>query len=202
MAYAITTISAACGLNDTTITVASATSFAAGNRLLIDQEEMQVAQNYTSGTSVGVIRGQNGTATAAHVSGAGVVNGIGAVDFAAAGQQKAVDPPRNVGVINSVDITATGATGSTAAGLPANTPCLVTATGASGAGVGIPTGAAIPGAFYLIKNCMTGALNIYAVGGTINGTTGTTAVAVTVTGNLGNLVVCTKAGTWQTFGNT
>src|SRR5262249_32985998 len=142
-------------------------------------------------------------ATAAHNNSAGVQQGIGASDFVApADEQQLVSPPRAVQLENAIDITATGATGSTAALLPATTPCIVVATGASGAGVNIPTGAAMPGARYLIKNAMTGALSIYAVGSTIDGTTGTTAKSLTATGNLAINVVCVEAGIWQTMGNT
>lgn len=99
-------------------------------------------------------------------------------------------------------VTATGATGSAAAALPSVYPALVTATGASGAGVGLPTGAAVAGAFYEVENAMTGALNIYAVGGTINGTTGTTAYVVTATGNKTATIRCLSAGAWRVSGNT
>jgi hypothetical protein len=102
------------------------------------------------------------------------------------------------------DVIATGATGTTAAALSAVTPCLVNAnsTGVSGAGVALPTGAALPGAQYTIMNSMTGVLKIYAVGGTINGTTGTTAFSLSSTGNLLAVAICTVAGAWQVKGNT
>ena len=98
----------------------------------------------------------------------------------------------------SGDITATGTTGTTATALPAGYPAVVTVTGASGAGVALQTGSAVTGAFYLVKNMMTGALNIYAVGGTIDGTTGTTALALTATGNKTIIIFCTVAGAWRT----
>ncbi len=204
MAYTRTTLSAAVAVTDTSIVIASATSVAIGNRLIIDQEEMTVTKGYVSAsTTVPVSRGQNGTITAAHASGAGVAQGIGAADWPdPSGQQQLVSPPREVALERSIDVTATGATGSTAAALPAVTPCIVVATGVSGAGINIPTGAAMPGARYLIKNATTGALSIYAVGSTINGTTGTTAFALTATGNLGVNIVCVEAGIWQAFGNT
>lgn len=67
MALATTTLAAACGVNDTTISVASATSFAAGRVVIIDQEVMYVAQSYVTGTLIPVLRGRDGTKTSAHV---------------------------------------------------------------------------------------------------------------------------------------
>lgn len=203
MAYTRTTLSAAVSATDTSILVASATSFAAGNRLIIDQEEMVIAKGYASGTTVPVQRGQNGTATKAHASGAGVAQGIGAADWADPWTgQDTVQPGRVQNLETPQDVTATGATGSTAAQLTVFTPANIVATGASGAGVNIPTGAAMPGARYLVSNQMTGVLNVYAVGATINGTTGTTAFAITATGNKLAHIVCVEAGVWLAFGNT
>lgn len=106
-------------------------------------------------------------------------------------------------LFTSASVTATGATGTTAAALSAVTPALYTVTGASGAGVALPTGAAVIGAAYVLQNpSMTGAFNIYAVGGTINGTTGTTAYAVTATGNKFAVAQCSVAGAWTISGNT
>lgn len=102
----------------------------------------------------------------------------------------------------AVQVTATGATGSAAASLGSVYPAVVCATGASGAGVNLPTGAAVAGAVYIIKNMMTGALNVYSVGATINGTTGTTAYPITATGNLTAVAFCVNAGAWQVGLNT
>lgn len=77
MAFAETTLSSACGLNDKTISVASATSLAAGRRIVIDGEVMQVTSDYVSGsTTPGVLRGQDGTAQVAHISGVRVTHGL------------------------------------------------------------------------------------------------------------------------------
>jgi hypothetical protein len=80
MALVETTLSAACGANDRSIVVASATSVAANRLIEIDGEVMQVTKDYTSGTTVNVIRGLDGTAQKAHPSGARVTHGD-AVDF-------------------------------------------------------------------------------------------------------------------------
>jgi hypothetical protein len=201
MAYTTTTLSSAVTVTDTSIVVGSATSFAAGNRIFIDQEEMEVGQSYTTGTTIPVKRGI-ASATAAHASGAAVAQGIGAADFPATGQQAVYDKIRMTLQTNAVQVTATGATGSTAAALPAITPCLVAIAGTSGAGVAIPTGAAVPGAWYVVNHASTGAINVYAVGGTINGTTGTTAASITATGNASAVIFCVNAGAWLMKFNT
>jgi hypothetical protein len=86
MALATTTLSSAVALTDNVIVVASATSVAAGRLVIIDQEIMQVVQSYTSGTTVGVLRGRDGSATVAHKVTANVTHGL-ASDFALAGAQ-------------------------------------------------------------------------------------------------------------------
>jgi len=83
MALATTTLSSAVAVTDSSIVVASATSVAAGRIVLIDGEFLQVTQDYVSGTTVNVLRGQNGTVTAAHVASANVTHGA-AADFTVA----------------------------------------------------------------------------------------------------------------------
>ena len=83
MALATTTLSSAVTVTDSSIVVASATSVAAGRIVLVDGEFMQVTQDYVSGTTVNVLRGQNGTVTAAHVASANVTHGA-AADFTVA----------------------------------------------------------------------------------------------------------------------
>ena len=80
MALATTTLSSAVVVTDTSIVVASATSVAAGRLVLVDGEFMQVTQDYVSGTTVNVVRGQNGTVTAEHAASANVTHGA-AADF-------------------------------------------------------------------------------------------------------------------------
>jgi hypothetical protein len=76
MALATTTLAAACAAGDTSISVASATSVAAGRMIRVDNEVMVVAGAYVSGTSVAVLRGQNGTVSAAHAITANVTHGL------------------------------------------------------------------------------------------------------------------------------
>lgn len=92
MALATTTLAAAATAIDTTITVASATSVAAGRLIIVDQEQMQVAQSYVSGTTIPVLRGREGTKASAHVITAAVTHGT-AADFANAAPQTATTYP-------------------------------------------------------------------------------------------------------------
>lgn len=75
MALAETTLSSAVSATDRSVVVASATSISPGRLLQIDGEMFQVAQGYTSGTTVPVLRGRMGTAVVAHVASARVVHG-------------------------------------------------------------------------------------------------------------------------------
>lgn len=80
MALATTTASGAITQAATSIVVASAASIVAGRLLKVDDEFMQVSQGYSTGTTVPVTRGLNGTVQKAHVTGANVVHGD-AADF-------------------------------------------------------------------------------------------------------------------------
>ncbi len=84
MALATTTLSTALTVDANSIVVASATSMAAGRIVLIDQEVLQVVSSYTSGTTVPVLRGQQGSKTSAHPLTAAVTHGL-ASDFAVPG---------------------------------------------------------------------------------------------------------------------
>ena len=84
MAFNYTTFAAAVALNDKTVLVASATGVAAGSFIRAGFEMMQVTKDYTSGTTVGVLRGQDGTQQLAHTSGEFVSVGL-ATDFAVPG---------------------------------------------------------------------------------------------------------------------
>ena len=66
MALVATSNSAAVSATDTEITVASATSVAAGRLIRLNEEWMKVQSGYSSGTTVPVLRGVNGSVTAAH----------------------------------------------------------------------------------------------------------------------------------------
>jgi hypothetical protein len=103
MALATTTLSAAVLVGDNAISVASSTSMAAGRLIRVDGEVMKVSGAYVSGTLVPVLRGQDGTVTAAHPSGANVVHGL-ASDFSgpANGSDDSVSyPARPARVVSS-----------------------------------------------------------------------------------------------------
>jgi len=108
MALTTTTLSAAVTVTDISLTVASATGFAAGNLVLVDQEVMVVAKNYVSGTSIPVSRGQNGSVTAAHASSANVTTFL-ASDITSQGPQTMTQFPvaGKARVVTSVSATAT-----------------------------------------------------------------------------------------------
>ena len=98
MAFATTSLSSACGVSDFSIVVASATSFAAGRMVRIDNELMLVANNYVSGTTIPVIKGQGGTAATAHPVTADVIHGL-ASDFGAVAAQATAQYTHNPSVI-------------------------------------------------------------------------------------------------------
>lgn len=87
--------------------VASATSVSPGRLIVIDQENMQVVQSYVSGTTVGVLRGRDGTAQVAHKSGANVTHGL-ASDFPnPAPQVETVYRTQRATVVTSISATST-----------------------------------------------------------------------------------------------
>lgn len=109
MAFVTTTLSAAVAVSDNTITVASATSVAAGRLVLVDQEMMQVTQAYSSGTTVPVLRGRDGTAAVVHNATANVTHGL-ASDFASparANQGAVTYPTQRSVLVESISATAT-----------------------------------------------------------------------------------------------
>src|SRR5689334_11721285 len=73
MALNKTTLSSAITATSTTIVVASATGAAAGAFLKVDDEVMLITKSYVSGTTLPVLRGQDGTLTAAHPASANAI---------------------------------------------------------------------------------------------------------------------------------
>ncbi len=80
MAKTTTTNSAAIGITDREITVASATGFAAGGFVKVNAECMQVQKGYVSGLVIPVMRGIEGTPALAHAVTSNVTVGL-ASDF-------------------------------------------------------------------------------------------------------------------------
>lgn len=68
MAFTVTTLSAAVGLNDTTVLLAALTNLVAGNLIRVDGEFMKCVSVPAAATvPVPVLRGQEGSAQVAHV---------------------------------------------------------------------------------------------------------------------------------------
>lgn len=132
MAFAETTLASACALLDTNIVVASATSIAAGRLVKVDSEMMQVTKAYVSGVTVPVIRGQDGTVQAAHVTTARIFHGD-AADFDTPAPPTVTTYPQ-VRARNLVSITAT----STLALAPAGSDLMVILNGTSVIALTIP----------------------------------------------------------------
>jgi hypothetical protein len=93
MALVHTTLSAACAASDTSIVVTLATGFSAGYLVRIGDEQMRITSAYVSGTTIPVIRGQEGTAVVAHAVTTGVVCGIASDWATVVGAQTAVQYP-------------------------------------------------------------------------------------------------------------
>ena len=136
MALVTTTLGAAVAVTDNVITVASATSLTAGRLIRIDGEYMEINQAYTGGVIVGVLRGQEGSVTAAHQSGANVVTAL-ASDLAQAPSQV------NEGVLYpgqmSVTTTSYSAAGAIAFGLSQWTIAIINGTAALAMTIANPT---------------------------------------------------------------
>jgi hypothetical protein len=136
MALVTTTLGAAVAVTDNVIVVASATSLTAGRLIRVDGEWMQINQAYTGGTTVGVTRGQQGSVTAAHQSGANVMTAL-ASDLAQAPSQvnEAVLYPGQM----SVSTTSYSAAGAIAFGLSQWTIAIINGTSALAMTIANPT---------------------------------------------------------------
>jgi len=136
MALVNTTLAAAVALTDNTITVASATSLTAGRLIRIDGEWMQINQAYTSGVNVGVTRGQQGSVTSAHQTGANVMTAL-ASDLTQAPSQV------NEGVLYpgqmSVTVASYTAAGAIAFGASQWTVAIINGTSALAMTLAVPT---------------------------------------------------------------
>jgi len=126
MAIATTTLASPLNVTDTVMVVASAASFAVGRFVDIDQEICQVAQAYVAGSvNVPILRGRDGSATAAHKLGASVTHGT-AADWATPAPQTVTMTP----VTRTVLETSISAT-STLPPVPAGSDMRVTLNGAT-----------------------------------------------------------------------
>lgn len=92
MAETTTVLTSAVGQTDSNVVVSSATGFAAGQFILIDQEVMQITKAYVSGTTIPVIRGVDGSKQTTHVNTSNVVTGLNS-DVAGPQEQQFVQWP-------------------------------------------------------------------------------------------------------------
>lgn len=93
MALTTTTNSVAIAATDLSITVASATGFAAGSTVLVNGEWMQVTKAYTTGLVIPVLRALNGSSRLAHAVTSNVTVGLGS-DFAQGAPQGTLAYPK------------------------------------------------------------------------------------------------------------
>ncbi len=108
MALAETTLSLAKAANQTFLSIATTTGMVRGKMMMIDNELFRVSSD-ASGTSVPVLCGQDGTAVAAHISGAQVFWGDPA-DFPSAPTGEEVQIPYSPTVTHITYNTSTGGT--------------------------------------------------------------------------------------------
>ncbi len=200
---ATTTLNGALTASGTQLTLTAYT--APGGRakpLMRVDDEIMLITNTTNTPTLGVVRGYMGTTAVAHTTQAGVeYNTPDAFSLVSKGPWLSTPTLANPTLYYPTqEVTATGATGSTATAITQPSPAFLNATGTSGTGLNL--GVPVVGSSYTIKNNSTGALQIFAVGATINGTTGTTAFTLTATGNKMVFANCATAGAWQIAGNT
>ncbi len=145
------------------------------------------------GTSLQVVRGYNGSVAKAHSQYEGFQYGLDNDSWPATSAPQTQIAP--VFITNAQEVTLTGTTGTDAAVVTAPSGAILNCSGASGAGVNLPVPSV--GMSYAVKNTSSGTMKIYCVGGSLNGTTGTTAVSLTTTGTLGDHWYCATSGAWQ-----
>lgn len=145
-------------------------------------------------TSLQVVRGYLGSTPVAHSVYEGFSYAL-ANDASWPASAAPVQIVAPVGIVNAQEVTLTGSTGTDAAVVTVPSPAILNCSGASGAGVNLPVPTV--GMSYVIKNTSSGTMKVYCVGGSLNGTTGTTAVSLTTTGTLGDQFFCATAGAWQ-----
>ena len=148
-----------------------------------------------------VVRGYEGTLAAAHTTGEGVVYGlVGDSAFDEANTFVGLHGIRKPSFMRMQvqEVTATGTTGSTAAVITAGPLVMINSTGATDAGINLWVPVA-GDSIFVHNDSTTGAVKIYSVGATINGTTRTSALSITATGNKGAMFGCVTAGAWKTI---
>lgn len=137
MALTTTTLNGAVALTDSSITLTSATGLVAGMYLFCDGEWMVVAKDYTSGTTVNVLRGRDGSAQAAHVTGANISFG-NVSDFANSGAPS-LGAAINVPNVMTTTMTSYSAAGAIAFGVSRWTTAIIDGTNALAMTLANPT---------------------------------------------------------------
>lgn len=201
MALTTTFLNSAAGASDRQIVLSAFTNPASGpigpgTLLAFATGERCLVTDVSASPTLGVVRGYSGTLAVAHNLYEGITYGL-SNDSAWPGPvlTNSTAVVNQIQNYNTQEITITGATGTTAAVVTVPAPAYLNATGTSGAGINLPVPTV--GMNYWVKNLTTGDCKIYCVGGTINGTTGTTAVTISTTGNKGEAFWCSTAGAWQ-----
>ncbi len=204
MSLSTTYSNGALTLSATQVTLAAYTA-PAGGQTLGQHVQLQWATGETClvtddtlAPTLSVVRGYAGTQAAAHSLYEGVV--YGNVADAAWPSSPARQLGQPVISMQTQEITATGATGSTAGVVTPASFGFIQSTGVTGTGINLPVPTV--GNTYVIRNNSTGDLIIYSVGATVNGVTGTTGATLTATGNKTAWALCSTAGVWRVTGNT
>jgi len=138
LALTRTTLASAFAIGDAQIVVASATGFAAGRIVRIDDEFFVVQSNYSSGVTIPVRAGQLATQSTAHVASAGVVVGTAADDWDSPGSNVRSNSPLSGRARRTVSITTTPST-LTLPTAGSDTTVILNGTGAIALTVPVPT---------------------------------------------------------------
>jgi len=131
-------LASAFAIGDAQIVVASATGFAAGRIVRIDDEFFVVQSNYSSGVTIPVRAGQLATQSTAHVASAGVVVGTAADDWDSPGSNVRSNSPLSGRARRTVSITTTPST-LTLPTAGSDTTVILNGTGAIALTVPVPT---------------------------------------------------------------
>lgn len=194
MSLTTTTLSSACAATATSVVLTSATGVSAGSYLLIDQELMKVTQEYTSGTTVNVLRGQGGTVVSAHVSGANAVIGAGS-DFANPSAQTPVTYPIAGRARTVTSYSADGAVALPTAG--ADAVAVLNGTSALAMTVAAPT-KDMDGSILIIASNGAAAHTITFTGGLSGAGTSYDVLTVNATKPIATSVIAIN-GAWESF---
>lgn len=203
MAFTLTTLSAAVGINDTTILVASITGLSAGNLIGIDKEVFRVVSVPSAATvPVPVLRGQEGTAQTAHPTSAQVKIGATGTNLITADWTQPLAGAPSLAAFPAApsrDVKSYSAAG--AITLPAignDMVAILNGTGALAMTIANPTTAQDGSLLFVIGNGKAAHTVTYTAG---LGNVGATADVYTfVAAQAGGLMLMAAGGFWVTVG--